>query len=313
VSAKDLNPVTVRSDILPAYLIHWDAPDWCASAVHSLLESRGVDVRVTVIDNGQRAGRPLTDLLGERIRVLRSERNLGYAGGANIALADWGDSFPGSELCLIGSHDLHVAPTTVRDLVRVARQKRTYGILAPAIEIPVDDSVFRSSGGVWTERGAAQLPLTGASGVEDRDWVSGTCFVIRRDCVRQIGGFDERFGSYVEDVDFCLRAKDRGWNVGVVTEAVASSLGSASRNHVGLNEANLVLLAVKRRGLKRGLVESLHVIGRGVRSLGGSVAVWRDRRRRESSRYFLTQHAQAAGTLLRRSSLIRSLARERAG
>lgn len=299
-------------EVFPAYLIHWDAPDWCASAVGSLLGSRGVDIRVTVIDNGQRTGPPVAELLPSAVRVIRTGRNVGYAGGANVALADWRNSFPQSPLCLIGSHDLHVSPEAVRELIRASRQNREYGILAPAISVPIRDSVFESSGGTWSHRGAIQLSLVTTDRVEDRDWVSGACLVLHRDCVEELRGFDERFGSYVEDVDLCLRAKDAGWRVGVVTWAVASTLGSSSPNAAGLNEANVVLLAVKRHGFACGLVGSMQVLLRGFRSLAGSLAFWRDRHRRQASRYFLGQHVDAAKTLVHRRALIRLLGREQA-
>lgn len=303
----------MTAEVLPAYLVHWDAPSWCACAAESLLASRGVSIRVMVVDNGQRTGPPLADLLSPRVRVLRSGGNLGYAGGANIALADWARSFPASPVCLIGSHDLQVGPDTVRELLRRARANQEYGILGPTIEVPVEGSLFRSSGGVWRRGGAIQLPLGEARGIEERDWASGTCLLIRRDCVNDIGSFDERFGSYVEDVDLCLRANDAGWKVGVVATAVASTVGSASPNGVGLNEANLILLTVKRQGLSRGLIGCMRVLLDGARSLGGSLAPWRNRTRRETSRYFLAQHVHAAQTLLRKRALIRALGRERAG
>lgn len=45
----------------------------------------------------------------------------------------------------------------------------------------------------------------------DVDWVSGACFVHRRQVSEELGGLDERFFMYCEDVDFCLRARQRGW------------------------------------------------------------------------------------------------------
>jgi GT2 family glycosyltransferase len=44
-------------------------------------------------------------------------------------------------------------------------------------------------------------------------WVTGCCLLLRRDCLRDVGGFDERFFLYYEDVDLCRRARDRGWTV----------------------------------------------------------------------------------------------------
>ncbi len=44
-------------------------------------------------------------------------------------------------------------------------------------------------------------------------WVTGCCLLVRRECLRDLGGFDEDFFLYYEDVDFCRRAQARGWSV----------------------------------------------------------------------------------------------------
>jgi N-acetylglucosaminyl-diphospho-decaprenol L-rhamnosyltransferase len=44
-------------------------------------------------------------------------------------------------------------------------------------------------------------------------WVTGGCLLVRRDCFEQLGGLDENFFLYYEDVDFCRRAVDAGWSV----------------------------------------------------------------------------------------------------
>ncbi|MDX1973783.1 MAG: glycosyltransferase family 2 protein [Candidatus Sumerlaeia bacterium] len=49
--------------------------------------------------------------------------------------------------------------------------------------------------------------------IRDVDWVSGACMVIPRRVVEKIGGLDEQFFMYSEDVDFCLRVWKAGWRV----------------------------------------------------------------------------------------------------
>ena len=44
-------------------------------------------------------------------------------------------------------------------------------------------------------------------------WATGGCLLVRRECFDQLGGFDERFFLYYEDVDFCRRAREQGWSV----------------------------------------------------------------------------------------------------
>jgi GT2 family glycosyltransferase len=45
------------------------------------------------------------------------------------------------------------------------------------------------------------------------DWATGCCLLIRRDCWEQLGGLDPDYFLYYEDVDFCRRARERGWVV----------------------------------------------------------------------------------------------------
>jgi GT2 family glycosyltransferase len=44
-------------------------------------------------------------------------------------------------------------------------------------------------------------------------WVTGCCLLVRRECLQDLGGFDQDYFLYYEDVDLCLRARQRGWTV----------------------------------------------------------------------------------------------------
>jgi len=45
------------------------------------------------------------------------------------------------------------------------------------------------------------------------DWATGCCLLVRRACWEELGGFDDRFFLYYEDVDLCRRARAAGWSV----------------------------------------------------------------------------------------------------
>jgi N-acetylglucosaminyl-diphospho-decaprenol L-rhamnosyltransferase len=288
---------------LPVYLIHWDAPEWCASAAASLLGSEGVDVELTVVDNGGSEGTALTDHLPPACRVLPTGANLGYTGGANVALSDWKARYPDAELCLIGSHDLHVLPGTLAALVKAAESHPRAGIVAPALVEP-----RKVAGGEWRGRRARLVPLQeGDEELVTRDWASGTCLLLRRACVESVGLFDESLGSYVEDVDYGLRAGDQGWDVLVVTTAHARGLGAASPRSLEYITANTVLLNAKRQG-RLGAVAS---VGRFAwmcaTSFAASLLPWRARERRAESRLHATHRSAALGRLLRSGRLRRAV------
>ena len=54
---------------------------------------------------------------------------------------------------------------------------------------------------------------------KDVDWVQGSCMLVRKDLINQIGLFDERFFLYFTDVDWCRRAWDAGWRVHYYSKA----------------------------------------------------------------------------------------------
>ncbi len=54
------------------------------------------------------------------------------------------------------------------------------------------------------------------------DWVSGACFMARRRALEELGGFDESYFMYVEDLDLCWRAHRAGWTVAYVPSAVVT-------------------------------------------------------------------------------------------
>ena len=66
--------------------------------------------------------------------------------------------------------------------------------------------------------------------VADVDWVLGAAVMVPADVYRQIGGFDEHFRLYCEDIDICWRLHEAGWRVQVVSDAqVVHRLGEATR------------------------------------------------------------------------------------
>ena len=60
-------------------------------------------------------------------------------------------------------------------------------------------------------------------------WVSGSCFLARRVAMEELGGFDEAYFMYNEDMDLCWRAHDAGWGVGFAGTAEVTHVQGAAR------------------------------------------------------------------------------------
>lgn len=207
----------VPSMSLSVYVVHFEAPGWCRETVRSLARSDH-PVDITVVNNGG-------DLSGIDVRVVNMPDNVGYTGAANWAIADR----PDEPYLMITSHDLTVEPTTVGRMVAAAKVHSDAGILGASVG---------SRGDVL---------LGQEEGIEWRDWTSGSCLLLRRRCLDDIGSFDQRLGSYGDDVDIALRANRAGWRVGRVLDARADHRGAAvgEARRERLIMTNRVLLASK--------------------------------------------------------------------
>jgi len=202
---------------LSVYVVHYQAPGWCRETVCSLEES-DCDVAITVVNNGG-------DLGDIPVRAVDMPTNVGYTGAANWAIADR----PDEPYLVVTSHDLSVERETLSALLAAAEAHPDAGILGADVG--------------W--RGDV---LFGTDpGVEWRDWTSGSCLLLRRSCLDEIGGYDERLHSYGDDVDIATRALAAGWRVGRVLDAKAghrgSSIGEGRRERLIM--ANRILLAGK--------------------------------------------------------------------
>lgn len=215
--------------MLPVYVIHYDRPEWTSRSIATLRASVGVDVVVTVVDNGGREPQVPTG-----VRVLRTGANLGFSGAANVALRDWLPT--GDDWVVIAAHDLLVAPDTFERMLDAAGRHPRLGLVGPPYADVPD--------------GAREAVLGDAGELRLREWVNGSCMMLRRGCVDATGYFDEEYGSFWEDIDYGWRVRHAGWDVADVPAAAAArTLGRAggSRAEV-LRHANRLLFAAKRGG-----------------------------------------------------------------
>jgi N-acetylglucosaminyl-diphospho-decaprenol L-rhamnosyltransferase len=118
---------------------------------------------------------------------------------------------------------------------------------------------------------------TATDSTELVDWVSGACFVVRREAFEQVGGFDEAYFMYLEDVDLCWRLGQAGWQVRYAPAAEVTHLqGISTDRHpfrmiVEHHRSLLRFASRSSRGWRR-LALPLIAVGIGIRALLACVA-----------------------------------------
>lgn len=201
-------------------------PVWnrAALAIGCLERVAAVDsppLGVLVIDNGSDAPeagvlRGFCDRLADKVELVRSEHNLGFAGAVNVGL---GRAFSaGATGALVLNSDALVEPEAIGILCDAARSVERAGILGPRI-LDSGDNGREVSCGEWLSLWALPLPRRwlryrrGGEGPREVRAILGCAMFITRPCYEAVGGLDEGFFAYYEEIDYCLRARAAGFKI----------------------------------------------------------------------------------------------------
>ncbi len=204
------------------------------AAVDALRASRGADVEVIVVDNGS----PDCAGLPDGVVHLEPGDNLGFAGGCNLGAA----AARGEVLVFVNS-DALVAPDC---LVQLAGRAVESGGLVGATVLLADEPDRVNSWGNpvqllgFSWAGGFGHPIEQVRGGPAAS-VSGAVFAVRRSVYRALGGMDEQYFAYGEDVDLSLRAHLQARSVEVLPDATALHHYDFARN-----EAKMYLLERNR-------------------------------------------------------------------
>jgi N-acetylglucosaminyl-diphospho-decaprenol L-rhamnosyltransferase len=209
----------------------------CLSSVHVAfgdLEKAGYPRgRVVVVDNASTDDSRSIALRAD-VHWVATGENLGFGRAANRGIAATNAPF-----VLLLNPDLEVASDTCVMLLARMERDESIGAIGPAVK-NLDGSVYpsaRSFPNIIDAIGHAFVGLVFPNNPWSRrylnpdqiDWVSGTAMLLRRSALdgsRGVGGFDEDYFMYTEDVDLCWRLAALGWRT--VYEPTASVI-----HHIG--------------------------------------------------------------------------------
>jgi GT2 family glycosyltransferase len=178
-----------------------------------------------VVDNGSKAreDQAIAREFGDGVIAIRSDRNGGFAAGANIGIRAGLEL--GAEYIWLVNNDTLVEPASLGRLIEAMESAPGFGIATPVVlgseNASWSSDIWFAGGTVELARGiAAHLtaPLDGDALVET-EYVSGCAMLIRREVLDQIGLLDESYFMFWEDVEMSLRARRSGWRCGVLPTA----------------------------------------------------------------------------------------------
>jgi N-acetylglucosaminyl-diphospho-decaprenol L-rhamnosyltransferase len=226
-------------------IVNWNTAGPLARALRSLAPIGGLAWEPIVIDNHSADGSVAMvrrDFPGVRLIANPDNRGFGRACNQGLALAT-------GDYVLLLNPDAELQPGAITTLLAHLEPRPDVAMVGPTLvhdDGSPQPSACRAPG--WLTEFYEWFGLRGLfpdhRGLgrlyygyrHDRpfacDWLVGACMLVRRAALQAVGGFDERYWLYAEELDWCRRFRQAGWQVHFVPAArVAHSGGAASAQH----------------------------------------------------------------------------------
>lgn len=206
-------------------LVQHNQTELTRQAIASLRHHEPDPYEIIVIDNG--SSEPVDASLETECRIIVTRENKGFGSGNNQ-----GASAAKGEYLFFLNNDSIVNGSLVRPVVAYFEQHSDVG--AVAVRLQNSDGTPQISTGrfptILTEfgmkRGVPSYPAVHSGSVE---WATGAALAIRRKVYERVGGFDEEYFLYFEDVDLCRRIHNAGFDIHLIESTPVTHLGGGSR------------------------------------------------------------------------------------
>lgn len=239
---------------LSIIILSFNTEKMTLSCVNSLLtqykkEIEAEYLEIIVVDNAS-SDSTISSLEKIReIKLMKNSDNYGFSKGNNL-----GARIAKGKYLLFLNSDVQVKDKGFLDMTNFMDQNPKAGIIGGRLSNS-DGSDQKSSGNFYTFInllvslfGGDFLIRKSPKKIEKVDWVSGASLMIRKDLFNKLGGFDEKYFMYIEDMDLCFGAKKLGFNTYFFPhiKLVHKELGSGNRSFAVLEIYKGILIFYKK-------------------------------------------------------------------
>lgn len=238
--------ISTKNKVLSVIIVTYNSEKYIGKCIESLFRywPKSLKKQIIVIDNASKDSTVENLKKISNIEFYKNTKNLGFAKAVNQAI----DKAKGDYVLLLNP-DTEIMSNSLRNLVQCldknkcgivggasfknnGEQHGTY-VREPHLMIGLFD--FSNLQKLFPEnkwhRSFYYSELKNVSKDIEVDAVGGGFMLIDKSVLREVGYFDERFFMYLEDIDFCVRARKQGYKVYYCPNSKISHIGGASSDN----------------------------------------------------------------------------------
>lgn len=217
-------------------LVNWNGLEFTRACLSSLEKVDFPYFQVILVDNDSK--KPEGQVLKKefpKLVLLENEQNLGFAGGNNVGIQKALEM--GFSHLMLLNNDTLVEPDFLGKMMLAFSKNPKLGVLQPMICFLDEPEKIWSAGGKWISWLARAKTLGDRKSLKtyrisstQLDWATGCCMLLTREAILQSGLLNEQYFAYFEDVEWSLRIRNQGFEIGLVPEAkIYHEAGASSK------------------------------------------------------------------------------------
>ena len=189
-----------------ACIVYYEGEEHLLALLASLEKQSLPPFKVFIADNNSTKFPNLKDY-SFPVQVCKAEKNLGFAGGANLSI----NAAITNNFCnfILFSQDVLLEINSSEKLIEALQSKK--GLVFPTMWDRKNNTIFSKGGRINKFTGSIKLSKKLVP--HKPDWADGSCLVFTKNLFNSIDGFSNKYFMYFEDVDFCYRAKVQGFSL----------------------------------------------------------------------------------------------------
>jgi len=207
-------------------ILNWNSFEDAFECINSLLKSSYKEFQILIVDNAS-TDDSLNQLMHNfrNIQYLKNSQNLGYTGGNNSGIKYFLEHDDIDYIWILNPDTL-VKEDTLEKIVNIAKSTPK-SILSPKILyydqpnlIWFSNSKLNSFTGIAEHVEFNIVNNPNENGMTECEWLPGTATIYPKNVFQEIGLFDDNYFLFYDDVDFCVRAKNKGYQILLIQGAV---------------------------------------------------------------------------------------------
>lgn len=208
-------------------ILNWNGFKDTIECLESLKKITYTSYQVVVVDNGSAGSdaEVLQDRFAGHIHMIKNDRNYGFTGGNNIGIRYALNNAEPDYLLLL-NNDTVVDTEFLTEMVKVAESSLSIGLAGSKTYFYDDPRRLQI---VWFSvdmrfgrtkaLGVKEIDQGQYENIREVDYVQGSCLLIKRKVIQDIGLLDESYVNYWDETDYCFRARKAGYKIVYVPKA----------------------------------------------------------------------------------------------